>query len=163
MDTHWKEFIRSQFGAAIQMLENAIRACPETLWADRSHIPEVWYMAYHTLFFLDCYLSESLDSFIPPAPFTLDELDPAGILPDRVYSKPELLSYLEYGRDKCRETIESLTNDRAHHRCGFEWLDLTVAELLVYNMRHVQHHAAQFNLILRQQINSVPKWVKKTK
>jgi len=30
-------------------------------------------------------------------------------------------------------------------------------------MRHVQHHAAQLNLILRQTIDSAPRWVAKTK
>lgn len=26
-------------------------------------------------------------------------------------------------------------------------------------MRHVQHHTAQLNLLLRQEINDAPKWV----
>jgi hypothetical protein len=33
------------------------------------------------------------------------------------------------------------------------------AELLLDNMRHVQHHAAQLNLILRQTIDAAPGWV----
>jgi len=36
---------------------------------------------------------------------------------------------------------------------------LSFAELLLYNMRHVQHHAAQLNLILRQKVDSAPGWV----
>lgn len=28
----------------------------------------------------------------------------------------------------------------------------------MYNMRYVQHHAAQLNLILRQQTGSAPEW-----
>lgn len=161
MQKIWKNFIWSQFGAAIEMLENGIKVCPEKLWSDRSHEPEVWYMMYHTLFFLDCYLSGSLENFTPPAPFTLDELDPAGILPDRVYTKIELHSYLKYGRSKCKQTIDALTDENAYMSCGFDWLDLSVAELLLYNMRHVQHHAAQLNLILRQHQQHVPRWVKK--
>jgi len=161
MEKRWKDLIWSQFDAAIVMLDNGIRACPEELWADRSYRPEVWYMMYHTLFFLDCYLSGSLENFTPPAPFNLDELDPAGILPDRVYTKEELQSYLGHGRIKCKQTIDALTEETAHKRCGFDWLDLSVAELLLYNMRHVQHHAAQLNLILRQHQQHVPRWVKK--
>ena len=163
MDMIWKTITWSQFGAAIDMLENAMLACPEKLWSDRSQQPEVWYMVFHALFFLDCYLSDSLEEFTPPAPFTLDELDPAGLLPDRVYTKAELQTYLEHGRHKCQTTIEELTEVKAQKRCGFDWLELSVAELLLYNMRHVQHHAAQLNLILRQQIDSAPRWVKKTK
>jgi len=36
----WKTPIWQQFGAAIDMLENAMRVCPEDVW------PECWYIAY---------------------------------------------------------------------------------------------------------------------
>lgn len=169
MDTTWKTAIWQQFGAAIDMLENAIRACPDELWSDPSKPPEwtrrnvagFWYVAYHALFFLDFYLSESPEGFAPPAPFTLDELDPAGLLPKRPYTKAELQTYLEHGRRKCRAAIEALTDENARRRCGFDWLDITRGELFLYNMRHVQHHAAQLNLLLRQATDSAPHWVAK--
>ena len=87
MDATSRAILWQQFGAAIDMLENAIHACPDALWGDRARQPQFWYVAYHTLFFLDLYLSDSLEGFAPPAPFTLSEIDPAGVLPDRVYSK----------------------------------------------------------------------------
>lgn len=163
MDATWRTILWQQFGAAIDMLENAVTACPDDLWSDRSRNPEYWYLVYHTLFFLDYYLSESEEGFQPPAPFTLGELDPSGVLPDRVYTKDEMRSYLEHGRRKCRATIEALTDAKVGQRCGFEGRDLTLAELLLYNMRHVQHHAAQLNLILRQTIDSAPRWVSRAK
>jgi len=163
VNTDLKTPIWQQFGAAIDMLENAMIACPEKLWSDRSQRPEFWYLVFHTLFFLDFYLSDSDKGFAPPAPFTLDELDPAGILPDRPYTKQELQAYFDYDRDKCRARIEALTDQNARQRCEFERPDVTVLELLFYNMRHVQHHAAQLNLILRQTIDSAPLWVAKTK
>jgi hypothetical protein len=159
MDANYKAIVWGQFGAAIDMLENAILACPEELWSNRARRPEFWYVVYHTLFFLDLYFSGSLEGFHPPAPFTLDELDPAGLLPERVYTKDELRSYLEHGRRECRATIDSMTDERGHERCVFPWLELSRAELFLYNMRHVQHHAAQLNLILRQTIDSAPRWV----
>lgn len=158
--TTWKALIWPQFGAAIDMLEKAILACPEPLWSDRSQRPEFWYVAYHTLFILDCYLSETLEGFAPPPPFTLDELNPAGYLPPRPYTQDELHAYLQHGRNKCRATIAALTEDKAHQPCGFDWLHgMNRAELLLYNLRHVQHHAAQLYLILRQKIDSTPGWV----
>lgn len=161
MENVWKEMIWQQFGAAIDMLENAILACPDKLWNDRSQQPEFWYLVFHTLFFLDFYLSDSEAGFAPHAPFTLDELDPAGILPERPYSKEELQVYLEHGRQKCRITIKALTEEKASQRCRFDKPEVSVLELHLYNMRHVQHHAAQLNLILRQQIDSAPRWVAK--
>ena len=161
MNAFWRDVLWHQFGAAIDMLENAMAACPDELWSDRSRQPELWYVAYHTLFWLDLYLSESMEEFAPPAPFTLDELDP-GLMPERPYTKAELQSYLEHGRRKCRAAIEALTDERAGRNCGFEWVDVNGAELLLYNMRHVQHHAAQLNLLLRQTIDSAPRWVRRT-
>lgn len=161
MDTTWRTILWQQFGAAIEMLENAVRACPEKLWSDRSQRPEFWYVVYHTLFFLDLYLSGSVDGFRPPAPFNLDELDPRGLMPERVYTKEELQAYLEHGRRKCRAVIEALTDEKARAHCVFTWNEMSFAELLLDNMRHVQHHAAQLNLILRQKTDSAPVWIAK--
>ncbi len=159
MDTTWKAILWAQFGAAIDMLGNAVVACPDDFWSDRSRRPEFWYVVYHTLFYLDLYLSGSLDGFHPPPPFTLSETDPAGVLPERVYTKGELRTYLDHCRRKCRATIDALTDERSSERCVFPWLDLSRAELFLYNMRHVQHHAAQLNLVLRQTVDSAPRWV----
>ena len=163
MDTAWRTIIWQQFGAAIDMLENALLACPDELWSDRSQPLEFWYVFYHTLFWLDLYLSGSVEGFAPPAPFTLDELDPAGLLPERLYTKDELHSYLNHGRQKCQATLEALTDEQARQRCRFSWGELSFAELLLYNMRHVQEHASQLNLILGQKFGSAPGWVTKAK
>jgi len=157
-----KTVIWNQFGAAIDMLENAMRSCPDALWSDRSRRPEFWYVAFHTAFWLDAYLSDTDQGFSPPAPFTTDEFDPAGLMPDRVYGKDELFAYLAHGREKCRASIAGLTDARAAERCVFTWRESSRLELLLYNMRHVQHHAAQLNLILRQQTDSAPNWVSRT-
>ena len=162
MDTTWRAIIWQQFGAAIDMLENALLACPDDVWSDRSRRPEFWCVVFHALYFLDLYLSDPDKGFAPPAPFMLDELDPTGLLPESPYTKDELHAYLNHGRKKCRAAIVALTNEKARQRCGFERLDISVAELLLYNMRHVQHHVAQLNLILRQTIDSAPRWVAKT-
>jgi uncharacterized damage-inducible protein DinB len=45
--------------------------------------------------------------------------------------------------------------------CPFDYREMNNGELLLYNMRHVQHHAAQLNMRLRQTIDSAPDWVSK--
>jgi hypothetical protein len=155
----WRGAVWRQFGAALEMLENAVRACPEELWGDRGRRPEFWYVVYHPLFYLDLYLSGSAEGFAPPEPFTLDELDPAGRSPGRVYTKGELLVYLSHCRAKCRATVAALTDETARERRAFAWVEMGSAELLLYNLRHVQHHAAQLNLLLRQTTDDAPRWV----
>ena len=159
MDDGTKRVIWGQFGAAIDMLENALLACPDSLWADRSSPPEFWYMVFHTLFWLDYYLEGTPEGYAPPSGYPMTELDPEGAMPGRVYSKAELQEYLRHGRRKCRAVVGSLTAERAAARCGFPRRDLSIAELLLYNARHVQHHAGQLNLILRQRTDSAPRWV----
>jgi hypothetical protein len=163
MDAGWKASLWSQFGAAIDMLENAARACPDDLWRGREAEPGVWSIVHHALFWLDVYLSGSVEGFSPPSPFALEELDPEGRLPERPYSKDALLAYLEHGRAKCRRTIEALTDEQANRRFSFSWGEVSFAELLLYNMRHVQDHAGEVSCLLGQALGSGPGWVTKAK
>jgi uncharacterized damage-inducible protein DinB len=102
-----------------------------------------------------------------PSPFTLvdeaeiprDAVD--DIKPNRIYTKTELLDYLHSCRRKCKHIIAELTEQNVHGR----WIEkqshrnYSALEILLYNMRHVQHHAAQLNLMLREVINQTPKWL----
>jgi len=163
MSDDFRNIIWCQFGAAIDALEKAVRACPDNLWGDNSKRYPFWQVVSHTLFWLDFYLSESPDGFTPPPPFGLEELDPAGRAPERTYSKSELLTYLAYGRRKCKETLESMTDDEARRPYKFGKVNFSRAELHLYNLRHVQHHTAQLNMILRLAIDSAPRWVHRAK
>jgi hypothetical protein len=159
IDDSFRDAIGKQLGAAIEMLDNAMAACPDPVWDDGSGLHAFWYIAFHTLFWLDLYLTGSVEGFAPPAPFTLEELDPAGILPDRPYRKDELGGYLAHCRRRLQEAIADLTPERAERRCRFGWGAAGYLELLLYNLRHVQHHAGQLNLMLRQQSGNAPRWV----
>lgn len=168
MNTLWQKSLWQQFGAAIDMLDNALAACPDELWQvpvwpDDLGFADFWYVGYHTLFWLDLYLSGAVEGFQPPAPFTLGELDPAGVLPDRVYTKAELRDYLAHCRRKCRTTLLALTDTDAERHCTFGWGEAPFVELLIYNLRHVQEHAAQLNLFLGQQQGVAARWVAKAK
>jgi hypothetical protein len=167
MDEVWKPTLWRQFGAAIDMLHDAIKSCPDSLWlrpvwregANETDYSQVWNVIYHILFWLDLYLSGSVDGFVPPPPFGMDELDPRGLLPSSVYSRQELEDYLHHCRAKCRDTISSLTIERAAQVCTFSWGEMPYLELQLYNMRHVQEHAAQLHLFLGSELGSSPGWV----
>ncbi len=159
MNEFTKQFIWAQLGAAIDTLENCINTCPDEIWSDRTPRLEYWYACFHTLFWLDYYLTEDLSNFKPPEPFGMEEMDPDGVLPDRVYSKAELLTYLNFGRDKAHHIIESLSYEQATRPIELRRATISFAELLLYVMRHLQHHAAQLNLILREKANIAPSWV----
>ncbi len=157
-----KTIVWQQFGAAIDMLQNALTACPEELWNTES---KFWYTGYHTLFWLDYYLSVETPmekDFIPQEPFTKSEFED-GAMPERVYNKIELLAYCNFGRQKCHDLITVLSEEQLlTKRFVSEYRDYSILEMLLYNMRHVQHHTAQLNLLLRQGKKDVPDWVSRT-
>ena len=163
MDSLWRTMLGRQFGAAITMLDNAVKACPDALWRqpvwhDPSYPPEraeFWYVAYHALFWLDLYLFGAEEGFAPPAPFSLVEQDDAASpLPSQPYSRDELRAYLASLRQKCRAIIATMTDERARQPVNFSWMRegavVSYAELQLYSMRHVQEHAAQLSLVLGQ-------------
>lgn len=156
----WRTATWRQYGAAIDMLDDAMLACPDELWTeDVWEGSPFWYVAYHSVFWLDYYLSGSDEAFAPPSPFGLEELDPAGVLPPRVYAKAELRGYLAHGRRRCRETIASVSDDQLERPCRVGRGTLPFAELLLYSMRHTQEHAAQLNVFLGQRTGSAGGWV----
>ena len=170
MDPLWRTALWQQFGATIDMLENALLACPSThwngrLWSDHSdpEYPAFWSITYHTLFWLDLYLTGSREGFAPPAPF-MNKLDPAGVRPKQPYTRDELHAYLVHLRKKCQTTMLSLSDEKAHQQVAFPWArgkQVSYLELLLYSMRHVQEHAAQLNMFLGQNaIDGASDWVR---
>ena len=159
MDTNLKTSIWQQFGAAIDYLAETMNVCPDELWLaplwqtpdTKPEFAQFWYVSYHTLFWLDLYLTGTEDGFVPPAPFTLIEQYDGGPLPERVYTKDELLNYLVDCRQRCKATIEALTEETIALRCYFSWGECSFLELLIYNLRHVHGHASQLNMLLGQQ------------
>jgi uncharacterized damage-inducible protein DinB len=168
METTLRTALWPQFGAAIDMLNSAIAACPTQLWTRRlwddppdhpvppwlpPEFAEFWYVAYHTLFWLDLYLSgRPEEEFTPPAPFIWTENYPA-VSPERPYTKDELQAYLAALRRKCRDTLAALTDERASQTVEYPWTEgqtVSFLELLFYNMRHVVEHTAQLSLFLGQ-------------
>jgi hypothetical protein len=90
-------------------------------------------------------------------------LDPARILPERTYAKAELLVILNQDRQKCRLTLEGLSEEKTRSLCKFSLGQVSFGELLLDNMRHVQEHAAQLNMFQGQQTGALVKWVSRTK
>jgi hypothetical protein len=154
MDTYLKTSLWQQFGAAIDYLDATIRACPDelwqaTLWPTPNRGPEFgqfWYIAYHTMFWLHVYLTGTE----PPTPFTMIEQEDDGPLPERVYTKDELLGFLRDRRTTCKATIEALTDEMAQMQLDVGWGALSFLELQLYNFRHVHGHACQLDMLLGQ-------------
>lgn len=165
-----------QFGAALDMFENAINKCPDELWTynystgkdtlQAKHIDEVrssyWYIAFHTLFFTDYYLDMDPDNFKMPAPFTIKEEDIDEVMPEKIFSKDELLTYTAHCRNKLQNLFKDMDESKAAHRWKNPWKDYSMIEITMYNMRHVMHHTGQLNMMLGKISHDLPVWVSQT-
>ena len=165
MQTSWRAALWRQFGAAIDLLENALLACPAPLWTERLWRPppppefppqfaEFWSVTFHALVWLDLYLSGvPEEAFAPPAPFAQGVLDSVEALPERSYTKEELHAYLVSTRHKCHTQLLRLSDEQARRPVAYPWSErqpISFLELQLYTMRHVQEHAAQLSLFLGQ-------------
>ena len=149
-----------RFDARFDMLQNAILLCTGELWDNEKRF---WHNAFHCQFYLDYYLTVEPTPFLPPPPYTRSGLDPSGEIRESVSRKKQLFTYLQHSRTKCRDLIARKTIDFANSWRVNKSQDYSVIKILPYNMRHVQHHTVQFNLLLRPRINNAPRWVSQTK
>ena len=174
MDNAYQQTLWKNFAAEIDMLSAAVQLSPGQLWDEEG---KFYYLTYHTTIFLDYYLSRPVRDFVPVLPYHIIDPGkmPAGavddVMPDRHYSRQELMDALILIREKCRRMTLVSTEEQLmarwiepeewdlHDLCPSLVRDYTVLEILFYNLRHVQHHVGQLNYILRTTIDQVPGWI----
>ena len=151
----YKQLTTNQYASALATLRACIVACPDDAW----DVPVVNHpfcrVAFHTLFFADFHLCETeqglrdQDYHREHADLFGDyeELEPRE--PVRLYQRDAVMDYLEFCRKKSVDVVASETAESLAGPSGFERRKITRAELHVYNMRHIHHHAAQLSLRLR--------------
>lgn len=164
LDTY-RTVVAHQYEAALCTLNACVVRCPPDAWAGRVGELTFSQVAFHALIFADLYLGRDLDA-IRRQPFhrenvdwfaDYEEFEPRP--PVRLYEKPPILTYLEHCRAKAADSVAAETAETLNGPSGFDWLRFNRAELHVYNVRHLQHHAAQLSLRLRLDAREAVPWV----
>ena len=150
-----KTLIVSQFEAALCTLNVCIDRCPEDAWNEPVGNRPFCQVGFHTLFFADYYLGQNADA-LRGQPFhrahqaffrDYEELEDRE--PVLLYDRPTIRAYVAHCRRKVAEVIAAETAESLRGRADFARRTFSRAELHVYNLRHIQHHAAQMSLRLR--------------
>lgn len=135
--------VSAQYNAALAMLEAAVKACPDELWADGGRGNAFWRIAYHALLYTHLYLEDSLEAYRPwenhRDEYTFDGADD----PERadvVSSKSLVLDYVTFCRGRVAAQAPRLDPDAPS---GFHWLPYTKLELQFYSLRHLQQHIGE--------------------
>jgi hypothetical protein len=152
-----KQLIANEYEASLCMLNHCITRCPDAGWDAPVANLKFCQAAFHTVFFTDLYLQPGDDfEAFKRQPFHAERRDDFGDYEEwqnrpqvRLYERAFVLAYLLHVRGKARETVARESAEVLSGPSGFSWRKCSRAELHVYNMRHVQHHAAQLSLRLR--------------
>jgi DinB superfamily len=114
----------SNFEQALRLMDAALTDCPDDLWEqdlwpDEAptaptplgglHGSAPWFLGYHALLTLDYDLAAEFEPWEPPPPFD----DNTYAFPNRVFTRPELLGYIEYCRGRARRTLHALSEHTA--------------------------------------------------
>jgi hypothetical protein len=157
----FKQSLTSQFEAGLSMLRDCVRQCSDAHWDGPIAKYPFWQVAYHTLCFVDLYLSPTRELFV----FRSD-LHPNGYdefmeeYPSRRFERGELLAYAGICREKAVSAIGVETAQSLAGPSGFSWMKVTRAEMHIYNLRHLQHHVGALGAYLRRTEPSIdPQWV----
>lgn len=154
-----RSMLLSQFEAALAMMNDCLEKCPEEHWDGMIANFTFWQVAYHSLFFVDYYLSPGKDAFqvrVNLHPTQWSEVDDE--FPGRRIEKSELLQYMAICLGKLRESLGVESAEDLTRPCGFPRKSFSRAELHLYNMRHVMHHTGQLSAFLRR-LEVDPNWV----
>jgi hypothetical protein len=150
-----RRMLISQYEAALSTLNACVKSCPNAAWDAPVANLKFCQVVFHTLFFADLYLETSQStlrgqSFHRERPHFFRDYEE---LEDRaqtlLYDRATILEYLDHCRGKARSVVSDETEKTLCGPSGFEWRKFSRAELHVYNIRHIQHHAAQLILRLR--------------
>lgn len=156
----YKSIVTSQFGAALKTLEQSIDRASEEVWAADHVDGPVNRAVFHALIFADLYLCRT-EHDIEDQAFhrehrgffdgyeELKDVTPQGFY-DRLICK----QYLHFCIEKAHTVIAAETEETLAGQSGFSWRPEPRAELHIYNIRHIQHHAAQLGL--RAQLRGEP-------
>jgi hypothetical protein len=139
--TDLRSILKHQYHAALAMLEQAIRCCPDDEWTSPAHRNASWQLACHVLFFTHLYLQPNEAAFRPwkGLPGSAADPDPSTSL--EPHPKEQVLEYWRFCDDLVDSAVDGL--DLESPDSGFYWYPVSKLEHQVINIRHVQHHAAQ--------------------
>ncbi|MBS1910667.1 MAG: hypothetical protein JST22_01650 [Bacteroidetes bacterium] len=147
-----RAILKSQYHAALAMLGDAIRRCPDEIWFSKEHLNAFWQIAYHTLFFAHLYIQPNEAAFRPWEHHQADVQypdaipgppDPQSTLPliPEPYTSQQVLAYWKMCDEMVDPTLDVL--DLHDSQSGFSWYPIPKLEHQIVNIRHIQHGAAQ--------------------
>lgn len=137
--------LKSQYGAGLVMLRQAVAKCPDDVWLAGKHPRNTWRIAYHTIYFTHLYLHQDQASFVPwerhrekvPLLWGRPKIE-------EPYSREETLAYLDLVAERLDEMVDRLNLDSPES--GFAYYpNMHKLDHQLVNLRHLQGHVGQLS------------------
>lgn len=160
-DTQIMQAVSEQYAAALKMLEDTVTKCDAALWQDSTTETVISQVIYHTMFFVDFYLSKNKAE---RESFKGKYGDDGGSFhePDRLFTKEQLTTYVQEIKEKANELFSELTIDDLNKQPVFEWHGSSELSSLLYNLRHIMLHVGALHVRINAVGNNMPlRWVSK--
>jgi len=74
-------------------------------------------------------------------------------------SKNNIKSYCKYIRQKANQFIQGINITFFKTPSPFEWHGFPKIDLIDYNLRHLQHHIGQLDIVLRREQDTGNPWI----
>lgn len=148
------QMLLNQYEAALSMLRETIVSCPAEHWEAKVANAPARFVAFHTLYNTDIYLTRNEAAF-KTHDFVLEgrglpfgQPFPTGKLPKGL-SQPRALEYADYCIEKARAVLGTGTDADLTGDSGFGHA-FSRAEMHIYNIRHIQHHTGALSAHIRR-------------
>jgi hypothetical protein len=158
--------LESQYLAAIKALRHTTDQCPAEFWTDATSGVPFWRATYHALWFTVFYADNDARTDYAPWDGHIDEYQFINPLPwdnnrppkqGEPVSQQQMQSHYDQAIVAVKRLLPTIDPDEPS---PFDWLPFTRMEVQLYNIRHIQHHAAVLSHRLRHHAQVNVAWVK---
>lgn len=154
----YKNLIIGQYEAALCTIATIVNQVPDEIWSGKVANYGFDQSLFHTLFYTDVYLSKN-EHLVADQKFHKQHADVfegyeefESSPPTKRYSIEFIKQYLDFCVEKSRTAVNAETEKSLAGEAEFSWHTISRGEIHPYNLRHIQHHAAQ--LIMRLRLDS---------
>ncbi len=161
-----KQLLANQYEAALCALSFPVNECPTDQWHQPVANHKFCQAAFHALINTDMFLNGRIETQ-KAQPFHVENADIfrdyeefEDRIPVLTYEMEFITQYLAHCRAKAAQTIADETAESLVADAPFAHLPFSRTEMHLHTIRHLQHHAAQLSLKLRQTGDPNIPWAK---